>query len=124
MKANDFSNAAREMGKATAQAIQDATDVFVQSHKQGAQATRQWMELGFDAAEASLRPVRETILTQAKDAGLETSHIDGPMQLLDRSYAMTRDACLGATDAWVRGVEQAAVAVNGAMGRMQPKAGK
>ena len=82
------------------------------------------MELGFDAAEATLRPLRETILSQAKDAGVETSHMDGPLQIWNRGYAMTRDACLGATDAWVRGVEQAAVAVNGAMGRMQPKARK
>jgi hypothetical protein len=124
MKANDFSATMKEMGKTTAQAIQDATDVLVQSHKQGAQVTRQWMELGFDAAEATLRPLRETILSQAKDAGVETSHMDGPLQIWSRGYAMTRDACLGATDAWVRGVEQAAVAVNGAVGRVQPKAGK
>ncbi len=87
MKANDFTDTMKEMGKTAAQAIQDATDVLVQSHKQGAQTTRQWMELGFDAAAVNMTPVR--------------------------------DACLGATDAWVRGVEQAAGAVNGVMSRVQ-----
>ena len=41
MKANDFSDTMKEMGKTTAQAIQDAADVLVQSHKQGAQVARQ-----------------------------------------------------------------------------------